>query len=84
MIKVIEELTEGCTINLPLCKATCTIHMLGFVDDKSHYVTNLHTRILKHLLEALKKSIRTWDKLLTFVGGQLEMEKNVWYLIEWD
>ena len=28
--------------------------------------------------------IRTWNELLQFVGGQLEMDKNTWYLIEWD
>ena len=38
----------------------------------------------QHLLDALEKSIRTWDELLQFVGGQLEMDKNAWYLIEWD
>ena len=36
MIKVVEELTEGCTIQLPQGKVTRTIHILGFVDDKRH------------------------------------------------
>ena len=40
--------------------------------------------MLKKLLEALEKSIRTWDELFTFVGGQLEMDKITWYLIKWD
>ena len=84
MIQVVEELLEGLTINLPLGKATWTIYMLGFVDDKQYYVNNLQRIILKHLLEALEKPIRTWDELLTFVSGQLEMEKNAWYLKEWD
>ena len=84
MIKVAEELTEGCTIKLPQGKATWTIHILGFVDDKRHYVNNFKERILKHLIGALEQSIRTWDELLTFVGGQLDMDKNTWYLIEWD
>ena len=84
MIKVAEELTEGYTIKLPQGKATLTIHILGFVDDKRHYVNNFKERILQHLLDALENSIWTWDELLTFVGGQLEMDKNAWYLIEWD
>ena len=35
-------------------------------------------------MDALEQSIRTWDELLTFVGGQLEMDENDWYLIEWN
>ena len=69
MIKVSEELTERCTINLPQGKTTWTIHILGFVDDKRHYVNNLKKRVIQHLLDALEKSIRTWDELLQFAGG---------------
>ena len=32
--------------------------------------------MLQHLKNTLEKSIRTWDEFLTFVGGQLEMNKN--------
>lgn len=70
MIQVVEELLEGLTINLPLGKATWTIYILGFVDNKQYYVNNLQRIILKHLLEALEKPIRIWDELLTFVSGQ--------------
>ena len=82
MINVAEEFKKGCTINLPQGKATWTIHILGFVDDKRHYMNNLKKRVIQHLLDAFEKSIRTWDELLKFVEGQLEMDKNVWYLIE--
>ena len=54
MIKVAEELTEGCTIKLPQGKATWTIHILGFVDDKRHYVNNFKERVLQHLIDALE------------------------------
>ena len=57
---------------------------MGCVDDKCHYANNIKKGVLKHLLEALEKLIRTWDELLTFVGNQLEMDKIDWYLIEWD
>ena len=67
MIKVAEELKEGCTINLHQDKATWIIHFLSCVDDKRRYVDNLKKRVLKHLLEALENSIRTWDELLTFI-----------------
>ena len=40
--------------------------------------------MLKHLKEALEKSIRTLDEFLKFVNGQLEMDKNAWYLIEYE
>ena len=82
MVNVAEELTEGCTTNLPQGNTTWTIHILGFVDDKRHYIDNLKNRVLQRLLEALKKLIHTWNELLLFVGGQLEMDKNAWYLIK--
>ena len=46
MIKVAEELTAGCVINLPQGNATWNIHILGFVDDKRHYVNNLQKRVI--------------------------------------
>ena len=67
MIKIAGELTEGCTINLPRGKVIWTIHILGFVDDKRHYMNNLKKRVIQHLLDAFEKSIRTWDELLQFV-----------------
>ena len=84
MIKVDEELTEGYKINLPKDKAIWSIHVLSFVDDKRHYVNNSKKRMLQHLIDALEKSIQSWDELLTFVDGQLEMDNNSWYFIEWD
>ena len=59
MIKVAEELTEGCIIKLPQGRATWTIHILDFVDDKRHYVKNFKERVLQHLIDTLEKSIRT-------------------------
>ena len=57
MIKVAEELTENCTINLPQVKATWSIHILGFVDSKSHYINNSKKRMIQHLIDSLEKSI---------------------------
>ena len=84
MIQMYEELTKSFTINLPQGTKTWTIQILSFVDDRRHYVNNLKNPVLKYLLQALEKSVRAWDKLLTSVGGQLEMENNTWYFIEWD
>ena len=49
---------------------------MGVVDDTCHYMSNYKKRVIKYLLEALEKSIKNWDELLTFVGGQLEIETN--------
>ena len=84
MIKVAEGLTESCTINLPQVKAPWSIHILGFVDDKRHYINNSKKRMIQHLIDALEKSIGTWDELLIFADGQLGIDKNDWYLIEWE
>ena len=59
ILKIAEELTEGCTIKLPQGKATWTIHILGFVDDKRHYVNNFKERVLQHSIDTLEQSIRT-------------------------
>ena len=55
MIQVVEELTEGCTINLPQGKSTWTIYMLRFVEDKLHYVNNLKKRLLKNLSKLFRR-----------------------------
>ena len=67
----------------PRSNLTWNIKMLAFVDDKRHYV-NL---ILKHhkesLEEAMNRSVNMWDKILTFVGGKLEISKCGFYTIQW-
>ena len=43
--------------------------MLGFVDDKRHYIDNFQQNSKEFLVKAMKKSVNTWIKLLHFTGG---------------
>ena len=42
MMEIANKVAPGCTIQLPKGKATWTIRMMAFVDDKRHY-TNTFT-----------------------------------------
>ena len=84
MIAVVEDVSQGCIINLPRGSKQWKKHMLAFVDDKRHYVNCLLNQSNKNILTAMKISMSSWNELLHFVGGSLETSKCIWYLINWD
>ena len=57
--------------------------MLGFVDDKKHYVHNILKQLQQTIIEVMQHSIRVWDEILTFVGGKLEMSKCNFCILNW-
>ena len=50
--------------------------MLGFVDDKRHYINLILQQLKEPLEEAMIKSVNIWNELLTFVGGKLFYSGN--------
>ena len=68
-MKVIYKLASRCTIKSPSSNSIWKLKMLGFVDDKKHYV-NLVLQLIKVCLEeAISKSMNMWEELLSFVSG---------------
>ena len=59
-------------------------HMLAFVDDKRHCANGSNKQTSKNILTAMEISVSSWNELLHFVGGALEMGKCAWYLINWN
>ena len=57
--------------------------MLGFVDDKRHYINLILQQLKEPLEEAMIKSVNIWNELLTFVGGKLEMKKCGFDQLQW-
>ena len=57
MIEVIETLPSNCTIQLPSSSKTWTIHMIGFVDNKRHYVNKIQQNIRNELKELIAKDM---------------------------
>ena len=58
--------------------------MLGFVDNKRHYVNLILQHIKESLEEVMFKSVNMWEELLSFVGGKLEMPKCGFYVLKWE
>ena len=56
--------------------------MLGFVDDIHHYVKSYRQKVTKLLINETETSARSWNKLLHFVGQDLEIDKCSWYIIK--
>ena len=81
MIAVVENVSQGCIVNLPRGNTKWQKHMLAFVDDKRHYVNCLPNQSNKNILNAMEISVSSWNELLHFVGGALETSKCAWYLI---
>ena len=74
-MKTIKQVVHECTIHLPNDHQTWEVKMLEFVNDKKLYVNNILKQLKQTITEAMKQSIRVWDEVLTFVGGNLEMSK---------
>ena len=84
MIAVVEDVSQGCIINLPRGNTKWQKHMLAFVDHKRHNVNCLPNQSNKNILTAMRISVSSWNELLHIVGGALETSKYAWYLITWD
>ena len=81
MITVVEDVSQGCIINLPRGSTQWQNNMLAFVDDKRHYVNCLPNQWNKNILTAMEISVISWNELQHCVGGALETSKCAWYLI---
>ena len=57
--------------------------MMAFVDDKHHYTNTLHQQLSAIVIRATEQSVFTWYELLLFVGGDLELFKCGWYVLDW-
>ena len=61
MIKVVEEVSTGCVIQLPKGSKTWKKYMLDFVDDKRHYVNGNNKQRSKSILTAMEISVSSWN-----------------------
>lgn len=55
----------------------------AFVDDTSLGFTDTGTHTLSSLTETLSTIAQTWEKLLFFSGGSLNLQKCSWYVMHW-
>ena len=56
---------------------------MAFVDDKRHYTNSIREKLSESVIKVMEQSVSTWYKMLLFVGGDLELSKCGWYIIDW-
>ena len=56
----------------------------AFVDDTALGLTDNGDRSLADLVTALENAAQTWEQLLYFSGGALNLSKCSWYVLYWD
>ncbi|KAI2493732.1 hypothetical protein MHU86_20802 [Fragilaria crotonensis] len=56
----------------------------AFVDDTAIGLTDTGERSLSELVAALASVAQTWEQLLHFSGGGLNLQKCSWYVMYWD
>ena len=79
----VAQTAPGCEISMPNGPASWKVHMLGFVDNKRHYINNTSFVSAKILIIAIERSVNSWNELLHFSGGALELSKCAWYILKW-
>ena len=84
MMKIVEEEAPGCSLRLPKGDKEWKKHIVGFVDDKRHYVNSPKSQICKRVIKGMEQSVLYWYELLNFSGGELELDKCAWYIINWE
>ena len=67
---------DGSTIHTRLVDA--------FVDDTAIGITDDGSKTLSDLIGTLEKVAQTWEQLLHFSGGALNLKKCSWYVMYWD
>ena len=82
MIDTIEKVAPGCVIQLPQSKEEWIMYMLAFVDDKSHYVNSTTHQLIIEIIKAKEQLVSSWNELLHFLGGALELSKCSWYILQ--
>ena len=75
MMEMAEQVVPGCTIQLSNDHQTEEVKLLGFFDDKKHYVNNILNQLKQTITETIQQSIRIWDEVITFVERKLEICK---------
>ena len=83
MMKIVDQVVPGCTIELPKINAKWIITMMTFVDDKRHYTNSLRQQLSEIVIKVMEKSVSTWHELLLFDGGDLGLSRCGWYVIDW-
>ena len=81
MIDTIDKVAPSCVIQLPQSNKTWKMHILAFVDDKSHYVNSSTNQRSIDITKAMEQPVSSWNDLLHFSGGALELSKCSWYMI---
>jgi hypothetical protein len=56
----------------------------AFVDDTSIGITDRGSKTLSELTKTLEKVAQTWEQLLHYSGGALNLQKCSWYVMFWD
>ena len=56
----------------------------AFVDDTALGITNHGDQSFEELVASLTKAAQTWEKLLFYSGGSLNLSKCSWYIMYWD
>ena len=57
--------------------------MMEFVNVKQHYINQLKELIIVKMIKTMEISVFTWYKIFLFIGGELQLLKCRWYLINW-
>ena len=84
MINIVEEVELECNLRLPKGKIEWNIHIIGFVDDKIYCVNLTYIQTRNSVTKTIEQLVSSWYKLLHFCGGELETDRCVWYIINWE
>ena len=75
MMEIVENTCKGLDIISPYYSLSCTIHIIGLVDDKKQYANDWNDHSEKTICENLQKAASSWEKILHTSGGSLELTK---------
>ena len=59
MMKIVDKVASGCTIELPKENIKWIIKMMAFVDDKRHYTNSIRQKLSKIVIKAIEQSVST-------------------------
>ena len=84
MIEAYRKMATGATAEDPINLYSLTYWLVSYVDDNTLVMSFPNTEMTGlEILEKMTGNLRTWQRLLQLTGGDIDLEKSKWCIMQW-
>ena len=84
MIETYRKMATGARAEDPINLHSLTYWLVSYVDDNTLVMSFPKSKMTGlEILEKMTKNLRTWQRLLQVTGGDIDLEKSKWCIMQW-